>query len=74
MTKLKPCPFCGGEADIGGDPHSDRWVFCIKCYASVFDTYLDGAIQSWNTRVVNPEPLREFIWRLFLWVVKRRTK
>lgn len=29
MTKLKPCPFCGGEASVIGKPHETK--FCVGC-------------------------------------------
>lgn len=31
--KLKPCPFCGGEARIVGAIGSVFWVRCTKCGA-----------------------------------------
>jgi len=48
---LLPCPFCGGEATVGGDPHGDRDVHCSRCGVSMFDTCLEVAKLSWNTRV-----------------------
>lgn len=50
---LLPCPFCGGEPDVGGDPHGDRDVYCTKCGVSMFDTCIEGARLAWNTRVEN---------------------
>ena len=50
---LLPCPCCGGKAEIGGDPHSDRDVHCTKCYLSMFDTCAEGAKMAWNKRVKN---------------------
>lgn len=54
MTKLKSCPFCGGE-EI--DCHNycrggDVWfVQCANCYATFphFDSK-EEAIEAWNTR------------------------
>lgn len=48
--RLKPCPFCGSEAQA--DNSDDMWaVFCTKCPASMafFKTY-DGAVILWNRR------------------------
>lgn len=46
--KLKPCPFCGGEADSGFGS-----VNCYKCNARI-ELFRPGdtaeAIAAWNTR------------------------
>ncbi|MBE9515936.1 MAG: Lar family restriction alleviation protein [Proteobacteria bacterium] len=48
---LKPCPFCGGEAE-SETTICDDLVRCKSCGASiVFDTRIVGsAIVAWNTR------------------------
>ena len=65
MTKLKNCPFCGGEAKIhsritAGFPHVKRaYVFCSKCISTgeQFDDlngngeYVLKAAKAWNRRV-----------------------
>lgn len=49
-TKLKPCPFCGGEARIEHLPWCfDSAVICNNCYARITDEPL-LAIKAWNTR------------------------
>lgn len=64
--KLKPCPFCGGEAEFGVMPRGHdimlMYVVCAKCRAKGepfnYDYWLDWqklerqekAIKAWNTR------------------------
>lgn len=56
MEKLKPCPFCGGEAKIMkmGYPH---WIYCLECGAKVHGgtTSEKDSIKAWNRRA---EPKR----------------
>jgi len=42
--KVKPCPFCGGEAEVVWELNGFATVECICCGALV-----DG-IERWNTR------------------------
>ena len=59
MDKLKPCPFCGGEARTGFAINDyNRWgVECTRCGATVevadwcgdYDTE-ENAIKAWNRR------------------------
>lgn len=51
---LKPCPFCGGEAQLI-DMRCLHWVCCIECGARVQSTKFaeEGdaeAIAKWNRR------------------------
>lgn len=58
MNKLKPCPFCGGEAEIRGEkyykPMVRRNVICTKCYSnSGWYKTEQEAIEMWNRRKDN---------------------
>ena len=52
MTELKPCPFCGGEADIvvyGAT--GEHTIECLTCGAEGATEYDKAeAIEAWNTR------------------------
>lgn len=56
-AKLKPCPFCGGEARLGYF-HADVTIDCPHCeYGRDFAVMSDAeAIASWNTRA-EPAPM-----------------
>lgn len=50
--KLKPCPFCGGEADAWTDPFFYVWkVFCTECGANILSNTDEYADVLWNRRV-----------------------
>ena len=63
MEKLKPCPFCGGEAGVF---HNDNFcnillwgVECLECGALVWvfpDQTKQDAIKMWNDRIEPPTP------------------
>lgn len=55
MSELKPCPFCGGEAEMltaesmhGGNLYGVM-CNCCACHTDVFDNEAE-AIAAWNTR------------------------
>lgn len=56
MADLKPCPFCGGEAEILKYPRCERkYVVVCKnnlCNASIgqYSTSKENAVRAWNTR------------------------
>ena len=51
QTTLKPCPFCGGRAElIGGN--KDPVVYCMKCCAhSRGASTKRKAMEYWNERI-----------------------
>lgn len=59
MNKLKPCPFCGGEAHIVNRAKRDREnaivygvvVYCTSCNAEMFYKREKLAKEAWNRRV-----------------------
>lgn len=49
MDELKPCPFCGGEAELSKS--GLRFAFCVECYAKTDHMKtLDDAAKAWNKR------------------------
>lgn len=58
MVELKPCPFCGGAAEIRmvGDWKQYFAAFCsecfrtpVPCYCAAYTKY--GAAKEWNRRI-----------------------
>lgn len=50
-VKLKPCPFCGGEAGITTDIYSKYVASCKECGAvSKNADTIGGAAKAWNKR------------------------
>ena len=61
--KLLPCPFCGGEAEIGEFHLLDKEyrVCCKECRSRTpFSTSRDRVIKQWNTR----KPMERIVERL----------
>lgn len=64
MENLKPCPFCGGEADVNFDPDGiadtkgRQWAYTVSCNRCCACTAVcwsgEMAIKAWN-RMANDE-------------------
>lgn len=57
MIKLKPCPFCGGEAvnKQDGEP-----IYCGSCYSSMpYGICEKDMIELWNSRTQNDKLTEE---------------
>lgn len=60
--KLKPCPFCGGKAEMGteyNDPFECGAIYCVDCGAKI-EFGCGGelrlkALEAWNRRAPNDE-------------------
>ncbi|WP_442899652.1 Lar family restriction alleviation protein [Eubacterium sp.] len=61
MNKLKPCPFCGGKAELNTIFNSKvHWdlhkVECKKCHTKTDECETRGiAIESWNKRALSDD-------------------
>lgn len=51
--KLKPCPFCGGEA-MATD-YWPFWVYCTSCGARVHSWGLEASVNAWNRRYIDTD-------------------
>lgn len=59
ITKLKPCPFCGGEATVEDCGNNQFFVRCIKCSINQDKLYTQkcDAVRAWNRRILTNEQL-----------------
>ena len=52
--ELKPCPFCGGTAEFGGDYHCGFFVECLACGTNDplpnLRYSMEEVAAAWNTR------------------------
>lgn len=61
--KLKPCPFCGGEAEIihidEGENAGGSCVCCTQCLASsnVEFEFKENFVSNWNRRTASASAL-----------------
>lgn len=63
MDKLKPCPFCGGEAYIQSLPTARKTkIYSVKCRCGVMFRFMDRkykAIEAWNRRATDVSKFSE---------------
>lgn len=54
MTDLKPCPFCGGEAEVtcAGRGRYQAQARCTQCHCELGEWFISkqAAAHAWNTR------------------------
>lgn len=60
MEKLKPCPFCGGEAMLVSSPCKrgiSPYYWWVRCLSGCFSTHVHisdhDAIEEWNNIAKN---------------------
>lgn len=55
MTELKPCPFCGGKANLAQTVRTGFWyIICRNCdIATLQYSSAEKARRVWNRRVKN---------------------
>ena len=63
--ELKPCPFCGGEADLNNVSVKlgEQWLWsieCVECGVFIDREEKDYVIKAWNTR----KPMERIVERL----------
>lgn len=50
MSKLRPCPFCGGTPKLETNESGWSSVVCPDCGANMYDYNLEMLEKSWNRR------------------------
>lgn len=60
MEKLKPCPFCGGEAHAIDEPEKKIYsIVCLNCDTDIeFYDSKEEAVEAWDARhrIGKPKP------------------
>ena len=51
---LLPCPFCGGDCEVGMNGRSQYVVKCYPCSVSMSDDRKDKVVTNWNNRQPKP--------------------
>lgn len=54
MIELKPCPFCGGAADLDAPSAGELLLYCKGCYASICEDSTSNVVAAWNRRAAAP--------------------
>ena len=48
--KLKPCPFCGGKAEMKITKYGGSYVICTQCFCRTIDGGYGIVKAMWNRR------------------------
>lgn len=60
MVELKPCPFCGGQAQVRTMALGIAAVYCNVCHASSGAmSNKERAVEAWNWRTPTEPPKEE---------------
>ena len=76
--KLKPCPFCGGEAKVLGTKYEggDYYIVCERCRVRV-GSYSNPveAIEAWNKRANSEKPKLTYadVEKMEKWIKKAKS-
>jgi Lar family restriction alleviation protein len=62
MMKLKPCPFCGGEAEVKSFREDMIFAQCKECLTTT-NKYLspERAVNAWNTRYTLCSKVKHYV-------------
>lgn len=63
MKELKPCPFCGGEAEMQ-HAMGEWWALCPICKANVDGKNTEQrAVEAWNSRAATTIGKEQTRWQ-----------